>query len=84
MSFDVSTQHTHLNRVLWNGLVLLGITIAVSIIGNTLNQWEKTPVIVTINDEYQPISEVAFPTVIICPDGELQWTEFISQVCHLE
>jgi hypothetical protein len=68
----------------WNGFVLLAITIAVANIGGMLNQWEKTPVIVTIVDENQPITTVAFPTVIICPDGELQWTEFISQVCHLE
>jgi hypothetical protein len=69
---------------MWNGLVLIALTIGVANVGGMLNQWEKTPAIVTINDEYQPISAVAFPTVIICPDGELQWTEFISQVCHLE
>jgi hypothetical protein len=69
---------------MWNVLVVLAIAIGVANVGDILNQWEKTPAIVTIKDEYQPLTAIAFPTVIICPDGELQWTEFISQVCHLE
>ena len=60
----ISTER-RLARLFWALVVIIGFTLASLLISQSFDNWSASPI--KTNIETQPISEVAFPKVTVCP-----------------
>ena len=58
----------HLTRLFWLATVLVGFTVAAVMIQQSFANWEANPVATTL--ESQPLSQLSFPKVTVCPPSD--------------
>ena len=63
---------TAVERLLWLVVVILAISLATYQIVNLYKDWQKDPVVTTLDTVALPIEEIEFPAVTICPQGSRQ------------
>ena len=61
----ISATRNKLNQLFWILIVILGFLAAGFLIKNAFLDWEKSPIETSI--ETFPISDVYFPTIVVCP-----------------
>ena len=61
----ISTAKARASRALWVAIVVACFAIAMCMINNSYKEWQESPVSTTITT--QPITEMEFPTVTVCP-----------------
>ena len=61
----ISATRNKLNQLFWILIVILGFLAAGFLINNAFLDWEKSPIETSI--ETFPISDVYFPTIVVCP-----------------
>jgi hypothetical protein len=71
-------------RSLWCIVVILAFAFGLSMVYNIIANWQASPVVVTIENDNYPISEVHFPSVTICSTTKVTPEKLVSEVCRLE
>ena len=61
----ISTESLKVSRLLWTTFVIFGFSIAIYLISDSINSWEESPVSTSLDTN--PISQVKFPEVTVCP-----------------
>ena len=61
----ISTAKTLIARTLWIIIVITSFCVGVSLIVKSYESWEKSSFTTTVDT--QPISEVYFPEITVCP-----------------
>jgi hypothetical protein len=56
-------------KLFWAIALLLSGTAAGYLILNTFRQWQQTPVIVTLSENFMNVWEIPYPAVTLCPIG---------------
>jgi hypothetical protein len=62
----------------------LVLAFGIFMVSNIIINWDKRPVIVVLEDDNYPLSEVYFPSVTICPTTKVKPEKLVSEVCRLE
>ena len=57
------------DRLLWLGLVLLGLTSASYLSYEVFVSWQETPVVTHLKTTNKPVLDLEFPSVTICTEG---------------
>ena len=68
-------------RVFWVVVVLIGFTMAIMLINDSLTNWSDSPIKTTI--ETKPIMEITFPKVTVCPPDNV-FTELNFDLMMIE
>ena len=58
------------DRLLWLVIVLCSMFMAIWMIGSSYSSWQQKMVITTLKTTAKPITDLDFPTVTICADGQ--------------
>ena len=61
-------------RILWIVLVLSALTFAVFLSCNIYKTWQENPILTTVATTSYPIEKLEYPTITICPQGEIRET----------
>lgn len=56
-------------KLFWAIALILSGTAAGYLILNTFRQWQQTPVIVTLSENFMNVWEIPYPALTICPIG---------------
>ena len=70
ISYIFDQQVGFLDRALWLLTVLGATTLALWMVSDTFSHWQKNQVITTLKTTTKPVSELDFPAVTICADGQ--------------
>ena len=60
-------RNSFLARFFWAGIIVLGFSAAGYLIYNSMLDWEDNQTITTLESIANPIQDVHFPTVTVCP-----------------
>ena len=60
-------RNSCLARFFWAGIIVLGFSAAGYLIYNSMLDWEDNQTITTLESIANPIQDVYFPTVTVCP-----------------
>jgi len=67
-----------LERMFWAIIILLAMSFTVLQMMRVYKEWQDDPVITTLNNVAQPIENIEFPSITICPQGSVN--EILSSV----
>ena len=71
-SYIADENQSGAERLVWAIVVILAIAFTACQVTSLYNEWEDEPVITTLETVAEPIEEIKFPAVTICPQGSRQ------------
>ena len=71
-SYIANENQSGAERLVWAIVVILAITFTACQVCSLYNEWQDEPVITTLETVAEPIEDIKFPAVTICPQGSRQ------------
>lgn len=69
-------QNGFISKCFWSIWVLFSFLICVILLSNVLSRWSDDPLIVSLTDKPEPVWEIPFPAVTICPETKTKTSIF--------
>lgn len=69
-------QNSFILKCFWSIWTLVSFLICVILLSNVLSRWSDDPLIVSLTDKPEPIWEIPFPAITICPETKTKTSIF--------
>lgn len=75
LSYFGDRKRHWVERTFWIITFLTSMSGCFFMVHKTYSKWQQSPLIVTQDDKFTPISEIPFPAVTICPSIKMAYTD---------
>lgn len=84
LRYIFNRQSTFIGRCIWSLWVLISFILCIILLNNVWSRWNADPMIVSLTDRAEPVWEIPFPAITICPETKSKKSVFnFTRVYHL-
>lgn len=83
LRYIFNRQTGYVTKFLWSIWMTILFILCVILLSNVWSRWHSDPLIVSLTDKPEPIWEIPFPAITICPEAKSNQTIFnLTSVYH--
>lgn len=83
LRYVLNRQTGHITRFIWAIWMTVLFILCMILLMNVWSRWNSDPLIVSLTDKPEPIWEIPFPAITICPETKSKQTMFnLTRVYH--
>lgn len=80
----LNRQNSFIAKCVWFFWIFISFIFCIVLLSNVVSRWNADPLIVSLNDRPEPVWEIPFPAITICPETKAKTTVFnFTRYYHL-